>query len=207
MYEQNFTQMGKASTPFVVAKTLLSAMYAIPVTLIILAFVSLFAGTVGSMVVFYVLVFIGGSLSGIIYWFTRTLKYAVRVGHIAVVNHILTTGQVPASPVKHGVAFVKENFLQASAFFVLNRLIMRVLGSMLSLVQNIPFVGSLPFVGQILKKSMKYVDECVLGYIMINNRSHEPFRAGADGIVVYGVNYLPMLKIATRYLGKKSSLL
>jgi len=127
-------------------------------------------------------------------WLCRPLRYLIRAGHLAVVNEIIVTGKVPASPIKHGFDYVRANFMQAGVFFVLDRLLMVVIGGMKNMIIRTPVLRSTPFLGQVLKKSTKYIDECVMGYTMLTKRSHQPFRAAADGVVVYGVHFVPILK-------------
>lgn len=185
---KNMAKMGRASGTFALLKTL-----------VILFPHYLIWGSLGIVILsnnhtMLWLPIIAVPLGLLVYWLCRPLRYLIRAGHLAVVNEIIVTGKVPASPIKHGFAYVRANFMQAGVFFVLDRLLMEVIGGMKNMIIRTPMLRSIPFLGRILKKSTKYIDECVMGYTMLTKRGHQPFKAAADGVVIYGAHFVPILK-------------
>ena len=185
---KRMAKMGAASGIFALFKALIILL---PVYLfIILVGIGILISPETAVVMFFISLAVGG----LIRWLCRPLRYLVRAGHLAVVNEIITTGKIPSSPVSHGFAYVRQNFLQVGVFLILDALLMRVIVGMKNMIGGTPGLRRIPFLGRILKKSTKYIDECIMGYIMLTKRSHQPFRAAADGVVIYGVHFLPILK-------------
>jgi len=134
---------------------------------------------------------------------TRYVGYLVRVGHIAVVSEAVTTGQIPEHQIAYGKEKVKEQFLTANAFFVINRLVDRavkqlqgVLGSVVGLLGAVPGLGLLLSFGKmVVGIALKYIDDCCIGYIFYK-KDQGAFKSATDGVVIYAQNWKKLLKSA-----------
>lgn len=67
-----------------------------------------------------------------------------------------------------------------------------------NLLDGIPGVGILvSFSKFFLSIALGYIDECCLSYTF-KNKSNNAFKSAADGVVVYGQNWKPLIKIALK---------
>ncbi|WP_312909320.1 hypothetical protein [Natronosalvus caseinilyticus] len=57
----------------------------------------------------------------------RYVLYMVKAGHIAVIAHVIETGEVPPNQVSYGIEQVKANFTEASALFAVDQVVKGVL--------------------------------------------------------------------------------
>ncbi|UTF53432.1 hypothetical protein [Natronosalvus rutilus] len=53
----------------------------------------------------------------------RYVLYMVKAGHIAVIAHVIETGEVPPNQVTYGIEQVKANFTEASALFAVDQVV------------------------------------------------------------------------------------
>jgi len=129
--------------------------------------------------------------------------YMLKASHVAVIATAVTNGEVPEDMFNVGKNLVKERFVEANAYFVLDKLIsgavsqiQKGVGKVGDLLENVPGMDTVvtlvnTFIGIILG----YIDECCLGYTFIN-KDENVFKAGCDGVVIYFQNIKKLLKDA-----------
>jgi len=124
-------------------------------------------------------------------------RYMVRVGHIAVIVRIITTGKVPANQVTVGLNAVKQNFMRANVFFLLDRIVHRTVvelqATMRGVLMGFGFLAALAtmFKGNLIR----YIDECCLAYTFMR-KDVGVFQGAVLGIVTYVHGWRSMAKQA-----------
>ena len=145
-----------------------------------------------------------GLVSFGIYWVREYLLYLVKAGHIAVMVHFIQGREVPGGQgqLSYGRQVVEARFVETNVLFALDQLIKGVIGTitgMLGLIGNflpIPGLsGLIDIVNGIIRVSLTFVDEIVLGY-NIKIESQNPWETAQEGIVLYAQNGRAMLKNA-----------
>jgi hypothetical protein len=145
-----------------------------------------------------------GLVSMLFYWLREYILYLVKAGHIAVMVHLIDGKSVPGgqSQIGYGQAVVRERFVEANVLFLLDQLIKGVVRVITGLVGG--FAAFLPipglqgiakFVNAVIRMSLTYVDEIILGY-NIRLESTATFETGRQGVVLYAQNARTMLKNA-----------
>lgn len=145
-----------------------------------------------------------GLVSMLFYWLREYILYLVKAGHIAVMVELIDGREVPGAlgQIGHAQGVVRERFVEANVLFVLDQLIKGVLRVITGLIGG--FAAFLPipglqgiakFVSAVIRMSLTYVDEIILGY-NIRRRSAAPFETGRQGVVLYAQNAKTMLKNA-----------
>jgi hypothetical protein len=144
---------------------------------------------------------------GIYRFIMRTVGYAIRVGHVAVLAETIKTGQVPANQVQYGKDVVVSKFATAGVFFILDALVeksikqlQKGLGSIFGLLANLPGMDKVVQLLQLFVDiALRNVDECVLGWIFYNaDKGENAFKGAADGIVIYFQNWKKVLGNAAK---------
>ena len=132
--------------------------------------------------------------------FSRYVLYLVRAGHVAVIAHVVETGEVPPNQIRFGISRVRAHFTQASALFVLDQLVKGVIrqfnGSIISF-SGLASVSSgvrtlIRIVGRAIAMAATYIDEAILAYTFTNPEAN-PWQAARDGVVLYAKNWKPIL--------------
>jgi hypothetical protein len=150
---------------------------------------------------FYGALFGFAGAAGVLFFLRDYLLYVVKAGHIAVMVEIMQGGQVPEGrgQIEHAKAVVTERFGEASALFVLDKLIKGVVGVVTGLLQGIlnflPIPGLDQMMGVVrayLKVSVGLVDEVILAHA-IKTKSSNPWASAQDALVLYAQNAKPML--------------
>ncbi|RQG86148.1 hypothetical protein EA462_16890 [Natrarchaeobius halalkaliphilus] len=130
----------------------------------------------------------------------RYILYMVKAGHIAVIAHIVETGEVPPNQFQYGKERVTEHFTEASALFAVDALIKGVIKQFndgaLSFAKSFAVVPALRQLIQIVGKAVaiaaSYIDEAIIAY-MFTNPDKNAWTAARDGVVLYGKNWRPVL--------------
>jgi hypothetical protein len=144
---------------------------------------------------------------GIYRFIMRTMGYAIRVGHVAVLTETIKTGQVPSNQVQYGKDIVVSKFATAGVFFILDALVEKSikqlqngLGSIFGLIAGLPGMDKVVQILQIFVDiALRTVDECVLGWIFYNqDKGENAFKGAADGIVIYFQNWKKVLGNAAK---------
>ncbi len=133
-------------------------------------------------------------------FFSRYVLYLVKVAHIAVIAHIIDTGEVPSNQIQYGKAQVSEKFVEASALFAVDQVIKAVIKQFNRAVVRVArfasVVPALKNVVQVLGRAIglaaSYIDEAIIAHMFISGEENR-WRAARDGVVLYGKNWKPVL--------------
>jgi hypothetical protein len=151
-----------------------------------------------------------GGLGGIIlvsvvlYWLREYILYMVKAGHIAVMVELIEGRALPEGngQIAHARAVVTERFGEANVLFVVDQLVkgaVRVITGLLGgAARFLPIPGLqglIGFINTVIRISLTYVDEVILGY-NIRLRSDQPFDTARQGVVLYAQNGMVMVKNA-----------
>ncbi len=145
-----------------------------------------------------------GLVSLLLFWLREYILYIVKAGHIAVMVRLIDGQDVPGgqSQIGYAQAIVRERFIEANVLFVLDQLIKGVVKIITGLIGGfaafvpIPGLGGIAkFVNSVIRMSLTYVDEIILGY-NIRRQSGAPFETARQGVVLYAQNARTMLKNA-----------
>lgn len=201
----NSNQIFKGTLPFMWAKLLLGVI-TIGISIGILAILSGFA------MLFYRQPVTGGTiliwlfLTGLVrFALMHYMGYLVKAGHVAVIAEAVTHGSIPQNQVDYGKQMVKERFIASNAYFMLDRLIsgavkqiQRSIQRVGNLLDAVPGIGALTGLASIfISVSLNYIDECCLAYTFCKQEEN-PFKAGADGVVIYAQNWKILLQSAAK---------
>lgn len=145
-----------------------------------------------------------GVVSIALYWVREYILYVVKAGHIAVMVHLIDGREVPngQDQIAYAKDVVKERFAEANILFVVDQLVKGAIRAITGLLGGIaaflpiPGLGGLvAFINTVIRLSLTYVDEIILGYnIRINSSS--PFETARQGVVLYAQNGKTMVKNA-----------
>lgn len=145
-----------------------------------------------------------GVVSIALYWIREYILYVVKAGHIAVMVHLIDGRDVPngQDQIAYAKDVVKERFAEANILFVVDQLVKGAIRTITGLIGGIaaflpiPGLGGLvAFINTVIRLSLTYVDEIILGYnIRINSSS--PFETARQGVVLYAQNGKTMVKNA-----------
>ena len=145
-----------------------------------------------------------GLVSIVVYWLREYILYIVKAGHIAVMVHLIDGREVPGGQgqIDYAREVVTARFAEANVLFVVDQLIkgvVRVITGLIGGVANllpIPGLQGLArFVNTVVRISLTYVDEIILGY-NIRTGSRTPFESARQGVVLYAQNGTRMVKNA-----------
>jgi hypothetical protein len=151
-----------------------------------------------------VMLFIWMGAWGAIHWMIQHyVGYLLKAGHVAAIAQAFKDGSLPSNPVAFGKDRVRERFLTANVYFVIDRLVagavkqlQRLLGKALGLFGNLPGGDTIKKIGDLfISISLGYIDECCLGYTFYHSEQNV-YKSAADGVVVYAQNWKPLLKDA-----------
>jgi hypothetical protein len=145
-----------------------------------------------------------GIVSIAVYWIREYLLYVVKAGHIAVMVHLIEGRDVPGGQgqIAYAKQVVTERFAETNVLFAMDQLIRGVIGTLTGLLGGITaFIpipglsGLVSFINTIIRMSLTYVDEIILGY-NIKTESQNPWETAQRGIVLYAQNGRTILKNA-----------
>jgi hypothetical protein len=145
-----------------------------------------------------------GAVSVAVYWIREYILYIVKAGHIAVMVRLIYGQDVPSgqNQISYAKDIVKARFAESNVLFGIDQLlkgIIRVITGLIGgvgMLLPIPGVqGLLKFVNTVIRMSLTYVDEVILGYNMRIN-SQNPYETAQDGLVLYAQNAKTMIKNA-----------
>ena len=145
-----------------------------------------------------------GVVSIALYWIREYILYVVKAGHIAVMVHLIDGRDIPngQDQIAYAKDVVKERFAEANILFVVDQLVKGAIRAVTGLIGGIAaflpipgLSGLVSFINTVIRMSLTYVDEIILGYnIRINSTS--PFETARQGIVLYAQNGKTMVKNA-----------
>lgn len=130
----------------------------------------------------------------------RYVLYMVAAGHIAVIAHIVDTGETPSNQIAFGTGRVKDNFAEANGLFVVDQLVKSIIrqfnNTVISLSNLVSFVPTLGNILTVLRRGIalaaSYIDEAILAHVFLNEDQNH-WRAARDGVVLYGKTWKPVL--------------
>jgi hypothetical protein len=143
-------------------------------------------------------------VSAILYWAREYSLYIVKAGHIAVMVHLIDGRDVPGGQgqIAYARQVVTARFGEANTLFVLDQLIKGAILAITGLIGGITAFIPIPglstlvgFVNSVIRMSMTYVDEIILGH-NIRQDSSEPFDTACQAVVLYAQNGKAMVKNA-----------
>lgn len=145
-----------------------------------------------------------GVVSIALYWIREYILYVVKAGHIAVMVHLIDGRDIPngQDQIAYAKDVVKERFAEANILFVVDQLVKGAIRAITGLIGGIAaflpipgLSGLVSFINTVIRLSLTYVDEIILGYnIRINSTS--PFETARQGVVLYAQNGKTMVKNA-----------
>lgn len=145
-----------------------------------------------------------GVVSIAVYWIREYILYVLKAGHIAVMVHLIDGQDVPDG---HGqIAYAREvvtkRFAEANILFVVDQLVKGAIRAITGLIGGIAaflpipgLSGLVSFINTVIRLSLTYVDEIILGY-NIRTNSNSPFETARQGVVLYAQNGKLMVKNA-----------
>jgi hypothetical protein len=145
-----------------------------------------------------------GVVSVAVYWVREYLLYILKAGHIAVLVELMQGKSLPdgKGQIDHAREVVTARFGEANVLFALDQLIKGVIGAVTRLIGGIAAFIPLPglnglvaFINTVIRMSLTYVDEIILGY-NIKLNSQNPWETSRQGLVLYAQNGRIMIKNA-----------
>jgi hypothetical protein len=139
-----------------------------------------------------------------LYWVREYLLYILKAGHIAVMVELMQGKSLPEGQgqISHARQVVAARFGEANVLFVLDQLIKGVIGAIAGLVGGVAMLLPIPgldavarFVNTIIRISLTYVDEIILGY-NIRTGAPNPWETSRQALVLYAQNGKRMIKNA-----------
>lgn len=147
----------------------------------------------------------GFGLTGLaVYWLREYILYVLKAGHVAVMVHLIDGQAVPGGQgqIAYARQVVAQRFAEANILFVVDQLVKGAIRAVTGLVGGIAAFLPIPgldglvrFLNAVVRMSLTYVDEIILGYnIRIDSAS--PFETARQGVVLYAQNGRTMVKNA-----------
>jgi len=145
-----------------------------------------------------------GLVSIVVYWIREYILYILKAGHIAVMVHLIDGREVPGGQgqIAYARQVVTKRFAEANILFVIDQLVKGAIRAITGLLGGIAAFLPVPgldglvrFVNTVIRLSLTYVDEIILGY-NIRTNSASPFETARQGVVLYAQNGAHMVKNA-----------
>ncbi len=142
-----------------------------------------------------------GGTAGVVFFLRDYVLYIVKAGHIAVMVELMQGGVIPEGrgQIDYASGVVKARFGEASALFVLDRLIKGVVAAVTGLAQGILMILPIPGLDKImglvrayLRVAVGLVDEVILGHA-VRTKAANPWDSACEALVLYAQNAKPML--------------
>lgn len=133
----------------------------------------------------------------------RYIGYMLKAGHVAMVTTAVTTGTLPENQLAVAKEMVKERFVTANVYFVVDRLVSGAVSQLQRGLQKVEdLLGKIPgvsiivsFAQMFVHIALGYIDECCLGYTFLH-KEQSAYKSAADGVVIYFQNWKKLLKDA-----------
>ena len=142
--------------------------------------------------------------SVVLYWIREYILYIVKAGHIAVMVHLIDGREVPngQGQIAYARDVVTARFAEANILFALDQLVKGAIAAVTRLIGGVAAILPIPgldgivrFVNTVIRLSLTYVDEIILGY-NIRLGSQNPYETARQGVVLYAQNGIIMVKNA-----------
>ena len=153
---------------------------------------------------FYGAIFGFGAVSLAVYWIREYILYVVKAGHIAVMVRLIDGEEIPLGQgqISYAKEIVTERFTETSVLFGVDQIIKGLIKVITGLIGGVGMLLPIPgvqgligFIKTIVRMSLTYIDEVILGYNMRID-SQNPYQTAQDGIVLYAQNAKVMIKNA-----------
>ena len=149
--------------------------------------------------------FFGMGLVGTaVYWAREWLLYMVKAAHTAVIVKLIDGEALPdgKGQIAYGREVVAARFGEANVLFALDQLIKGAIAAITGLIGGIAAFLPIPgldglvrFANTVIRLSLTYVDEIILGY-NIRTNSDNAWASARRGLVLYAQNGRKMVKNA-----------
>lgn len=145
-----------------------------------------------------------GFVSLALYWMREYILYIVKAGHIAVMVHLIDGRDVPGGQgqIAYARQVVTERFAEANVLFVMDQLVKGAIRAVTGIIGGIAAFLPIPglqglvgFINTVIRLSLTYVDEIILGR-NIRMNSQNAFETARQGVVLYAQNAKTMVKNA-----------
>jgi len=145
-----------------------------------------------------------GLVSLALYWMREYILYVVKAGHIAVMVQLIDGRDVPGGQgqIAYARQVVTQRFAEANMLFVMDQLVKGAIGAITGLIGGIAAFLPIPglqgiasFINTVIRLSLTYVDEIILGY-NIRLDSRNPYETARQGVVLYAQNGVTLVKNA-----------
>ena len=145
-----------------------------------------------------------GAVSLAVYWIREYILYVVKAGHIAVMVRLIDGEDIPGGQgqISYAKSIVTERFAEANVLFGVDQIIKGIIRVVTGLIGGVGMIlpipgvqGLLKFVNTVVRMSLAYVDEVILGYNLRIN-SQNPYQTAQDGVVLYAQNAKAMIRNA-----------
>lgn len=139
-----------------------------------------------------------------VYWIREYILYIVKAGHIAVMVHLLDGSDIPGgrNQIAYARQVVTQRFAEANVLFVVDQLVKGAIRAITGLIGGVAaflpipgLTGLVRFANTVVRISLTYVDEIILGY-NIRTNSASPFESARRGVVLYAQNGKTMIRNA-----------
>lgn len=143
-------------------------------------------------------------VSAIVYWVREYILYVVKAGHIAVMVKLIDGEAIPdgKGQIAYARDMVEARFAETNVLFAIDQLVKGAIRAVTGLIGGIAAFLPIPgldalvkFVDSVIRLSLTYVDEIILGYNM-RIGSTEPFETARQGVVLYAQNAWVMVRNA-----------
>ncbi len=143
-----------------------------------------------------------GIVSAAVFWVREYILYIVKAGHIAVMVELLQGKDLPMGrgQIEHAKAVVTERFIETNVLFAADQLIKGIIRAITGLLGGIAAILPIPgldglvrFINSVIRMSLTFVDEIILGYAIKTN-SDNPWASARTGIILYAQNGKVMVK-------------
>lgn len=132
--------------------------------------------------------------------FSKYVLYAIKAAHIAVIAHVVETGEVPPNQIQFGKDRVTERVAETTVLFGVDQLVKAIVkqltGAVVSLGSLVAVVPTLRTFVRVFARALglaaNYIDEAIVAYMFTADES-DPWTAAKDGVVLYGKNWKPVL--------------
>ena len=134
------------------------------------------------------------------------IGYLYRAGQIAMVARGVTRGELPDDPFEEGKNAVKKRFLAVSVFFVIEKIINRIVSQITNAVNkaaekiggnNNTARTAGAVVSIFISAMLKYMCACCMGWVF-EHPDQNAWRSACDGAIVYFKNWKDLLKNAAK---------
>ena len=124
----------------------------------------------------------------------RYVEYLLLVEHLSYIHEGVIHGSASTASIGQRIASIKDIFVVGSMFFVVDRINARMASELKKFILSNGLLSQIPFISAVLHQSTTHIDECLVGYTLLTNRTDKLFEAVMDGLTVYVLNIVQIMK-------------